>query len=56
MSGLLASNNDIEYSLKLALVAAKHCLSARFPEGLPVRRNLRLVERENIKINVRSFF
>jgi len=54
MSGLLASNNDIEYSLKLALAAAKHCLSSRLPEGLPANQNLRLIERESIKIKVRS--
>lgn len=54
MSGLLASNNDIEYSLKLALINAKHCLSSRLPEGLPANQNLRLIERESIKIKVRS--
>jgi len=54
MSGLLASNNDIEYSLKLALAAAKHCLSSRLPEGLPAEEGRRLIGQENINIKIRS--
>jgi sugar/nucleoside kinase (ribokinase family) len=54
MSGMLASGNDIEYSMRLALINAKHCLSSRVPEGLPASRALRLIEQENIKIKIRS--
>ncbi len=54
MSGMLASGKDIEYSMRLALINAKHCLSSRVPEGLPASRALRLIEQENIKIKIRS--
>lgn len=54
MSGMMTSNKDIEYSLKLALAAAKHCLSSRLPEGLPANRNPRLIEQEGVNIKVRS--
>ncbi len=54
MSGMLASGNDVEYSMKLALVNAKHCLSSRVPEGLPAGKIPHLIDRENIKIKIRS--
>jgi len=53
MSGMLASGKDIEYSMRLPLINAKHCLSSRVPEGLPASRALRLIEQENIKIKIR---
>lgn len=53
MSGMLASGNDIKYSMRLALINAKHCLLSRIPEGLPAGRTLRLIEQENIKIKIR---
>ncbi len=54
MSGMMASGNDIEYSMKLALVNAKHCLSSRRAEGLPAKQDRHLIEQENIKIKIRS--
>ncbi|HOI97093.1 MAG TPA: carbohydrate kinase family protein [Candidatus Pacearchaeota archaeon] len=54
MSGMLASGNNIEYSMRLALINAKHCLLSRIPEGLPASRTLRLIEQENIKIKIHS--
>jgi len=54
MSGMLASGNDVEYSMKLALVNAKHCLSSRGSEGLPAGKIPHLIDRENIKIKIRS--
>ncbi len=50
MSGMLASNNDIEYSMKLALVNSKHCLGTKGADKLLCREDNYLVERENIKI------
>jgi ribokinase len=50
MSGMLASGNDIEYSMKLALVNAKHCLSVRGAGRLLSKEDNFLVDRENIKI------
>jgi ribokinase len=54
MSGMLASGNDIEYSMKLALVNAKHCLSIRGSDKLLSKEDNHLVGRENIKIKNRS--
>lgn len=54
MSGMLASGNDIEYSMRLALINAKHCLSSRIPEGLPAEEGRRLIGQENINIKIRS--
>jgi ribokinase len=54
MSGMLASNNDIEYSMKLALVNAKHCLSSRGADKLLAKEDNYLVGEENIKIKVRN--
>ena len=53
MSGMMASGNDVEYSMKLALVNAKHCLSSRGSEGLPAKQNRHLIEQENIKVKIR---
>jgi sugar/nucleoside kinase (ribokinase family) len=50
MSGMLASDNDIEYSMKLALVNAKHCLSVKGADKLMSKEDNYLVDRENIKI------
>jgi len=54
MSGMMASGNDIEYSMKLALVNAKHCLSSRGSEGLSAKQDRRLIEQENIKIRIKN--
>lgn len=54
MSGMLMSGNDIEYSMKLALINAKHCLSSRGGEGLLTKHDRGLVEKENINIKVRN--
>ena len=54
MSGMLASGKDIEYSMRLALINAKHCLSSRIPEGLPAEEGRRLIGQENINIKIRS--
>jgi sugar/nucleoside kinase (ribokinase family) len=54
MSGMLASNNDIEYSMKLALVNAKHCLSIRGSDKLLTKEDNYLVDKENIKIKIRK--
>ena len=54
MSGMLASSNDIEYSMKLALVNAKHCLSVRGADKLLSKADNFLVDRENIKIKKTS--
>jgi ribokinase len=53
MSGMLASNNDIEYSMKLALINAKHCLSIRGSDKLLSKEDNKLVGQENIKIKTR---
>ena len=53
MSGMLMSDNDIEYSMKLALINAKHCLSSRGAEGLPAKHDRRLIDQENINIKIR---
>lgn len=53
MSGMLMSNNDIEYAMRLAFVNAKHCLSSRSAEGLPTKHDRYLIEKENIKIKIR---
>lgn len=50
MSGMLASDYDIDYSMKLALVNAKHCLSVRGADRLLSQEDNFLVDRENIKI------
>ncbi|MFA6375791.1 MAG: carbohydrate kinase family protein [Candidatus Paceibacterota bacterium] len=52
MSGMLASENDIEYSMKLALVNAKHCLSIRGSDKLLAKEDNFLVGQENIKIKI----
>jgi ribokinase len=54
MSGMLASNNDIEYSMKLALVNAKHCLSVRGADKLLAKEDNYLVGQEDIKIKIRD--
>ena len=54
MSGMLSSKNDIEYSLKLALVNAKHCLSVRGADKLLAKDDNHLIAQENIKIKGRS--
>ncbi len=54
MSGMLSSNNDIEYSMKLALVNAKHCLSIRGSDKLLAKEDNYLVGQENIKIKIRN--
>jgi ribokinase len=54
MSGMLASDNDIEYSMKLALVNAKHCLSIRGSDKLLAKEDNYLVGRENIKVKVKN--
>ena len=54
MSGMLASGNDIEYSMKLALVNAKHCLSIRGSDKLLAKEDNYLVGQENIKVKVRN--
>jgi sugar/nucleoside kinase (ribokinase family) len=54
MSGMLSSNNDIEYSMKLALVNAKHCLSGRGSDKLLAKEDNYLVSQENIRIRVRA--
>lgn len=54
MSGMLASNNDIQYSMKLALVNAKHCLSARGAGKLLRKDDRHLIEKENIKVKIRN--
>jgi len=54
MSGMLMSNNDIEHSMRLAFVNAKHCLSSRGAEGLPAKHDRRLIEKENIRIEIRN--
>lgn len=50
MSGMLESNNDIEHSMKLALVNSKHCLGTKGADKLLCKEDNYLVERENIKI------
>jgi len=52
MSGMLATGNDIEYSMKLALVNAKHCLSIRGSDKLLSKEDNYLVGQENIKIKI----
>lgn len=54
MSGMLMSGNDIEYSMKLALVNAKHCLSTRGAQKLLRKDDRHLVEKESIKIKIKS--
>jgi len=54
MSGMLSSNNDIEYSMELALVNAKHCLSVRGADKLLAKEDNYLVGRENIKIKIKN--
>jgi len=53
MSGMLASNNDIEYSMKMALVNAKHCLSIRGADKLLTKEDNYLIGQEDIKIKTR---
>lgn len=50
MSGMLASNNDIEYSMKLALVNSKHCLGTKGADKLLSKEDNYLVEQEGLKI------
>ena len=54
MSGMLASGNDVEYSIKLALVNAKHCLSIRGSDKLLAKEDNYLIAQENIKVKVRT--
>ena len=55
MSGMLQSNQNIEYSMKLALLNAKQCLSARGGSiCLLAQKDNNLVEKENIKIKIRN--
>ncbi len=54
MSGMLISGNDIEYSMKLALVNAKHCLLSRGAQKLLKKDDRHLIEKENIKIKIRN--
>jgi len=53
MSGMMASDNDIEYSMKLALVNAKHCLSSRGAGKLLKKDDHHLIEKENINIKIK---
>ncbi len=54
MSGMLASNNDIEYSMKLALLNAKYCLSSRGSNRPLLKESNFLLNQEKIKIKVRD--
>jgi len=54
MSGMLASGNDIEYSMRMALVNAKHCLSIRGSDKLLSKEDNYLIAQENIKIKIRQ--
>lgn len=54
MAGMISSGNDIEYSIKLALVNAKHCLSIRGSDKLLAKEDNYLADKENIKIKISS--
>lgn len=54
MSGMMSSENNIEYSMKLALVNAKHCLSTRGSDKLLAKEDNYLVGQENIKVKIKS--
>ncbi len=53
ISGLIKSNNDIMYAIKLGLTNSKYCLLEKGAiDGLLLAKDNYLVERENIRIHV----